>query len=337
LSIDVYKEWLGIPDGPRPPDHYQLLRLVDFEDSPEKIRANYKKLNTHVRKYATGQYSVESQGLLNELARAMLCLTDVERKQDYDRSLGREFEDEKTAAGRKLMETLLIERQHISQSQLKEAKQHAERSGLDLRDSLVQLKLVDQDVAAQALAEEIGLPYLDLSDVTPEDAALDKVPRSMVKQHSILPLFIDDDTVLISCVNQLDHDVEDELRLRFELPIRCVLATPSAINQGIARFYAPGMRTESAADMKTTKGKSTAGSPKKSSGETRTVRERKVLTPEELKQRRQLGIVIVNFSFLAAYIVDWYIFNPGIADIWMYFVIPGIAAATAYFTCWSKK
>ncbi len=38
MSIDVYKEWLGIPDGPRPPDHYELLRCVRFEDDIEKIR-----------------------------------------------------------------------------------------------------------------------------------------------------------------------------------------------------------------------------------------------------------------------------------------------------------
>ena len=66
-TLDVYKEWLGIPDGPRPPNHYELLRLVKFEDNTDKIRGNYKKLNGHVRKYASGQYSVRSQELLNEL------------------------------------------------------------------------------------------------------------------------------------------------------------------------------------------------------------------------------------------------------------------------------
>lgn len=38
MALDVYKDWLGIPDGPRPPDHYTLLRLVQFEDNTEKIR-----------------------------------------------------------------------------------------------------------------------------------------------------------------------------------------------------------------------------------------------------------------------------------------------------------
>lgn len=78
MALDVYKDWLGIPDGPRPPDHYTLLRLVQFEDNAEKVRANYRKLNGHVRKYASGQYSMPSQELLNELAKAMLLLTDPE-------------------------------------------------------------------------------------------------------------------------------------------------------------------------------------------------------------------------------------------------------------------
>lgn len=93
MAIDVYKEWLGIPEDQRPPNNYQLLRLVQFEDDSDKIRKNYKKLNLHVRKYASGQYSIESQSLLNELAKAMLCLTDEELKQEYDRSLGRVIDD----------------------------------------------------------------------------------------------------------------------------------------------------------------------------------------------------------------------------------------------------
>ena len=32
MALDVYKEWLGIPQGDRPPDHYALLRVVKFED-----------------------------------------------------------------------------------------------------------------------------------------------------------------------------------------------------------------------------------------------------------------------------------------------------------------
>ncbi len=263
--MDVYKTWLGIPEGPRPPDHYELLRCRRFEDDTEKIRTNYKKLNAHVRKYATGQYSVQSQELLNELAKAMLCLTDPERKRDYDESLGREFEPERDAFGRMPLLDVLVENGNISRDQKGEVEHFAERRGLSERDAVVQMKLVDAETAARALARQLGFSFVDLADMVPEDDALDRVPRSLVKKHSLIPLFIDDDRVLIACVDELDHEIEDELRLRFGVPVRPVIATPRAINQAIAQYYAPGMRDEaklSDAVQASTAGKSSKGATK---------------------------------------------------------------------------
>jgi hypothetical protein len=167
VAIDVYKEWLGIPEGQRPPDHYQLLRLVQFEDDAEKVRKNYKKLNAHVRKYATGQYSNESQSLLNELAKAMLCLTDEEAKQEYDQSLGRVIDDRDATTGRRPMTSYLQDEGIISAEQIREVKSHSERTGLSIRDTLVQLKLADADVAARAYAKELGRPFVELGSAAP--------------------------------------------------------------------------------------------------------------------------------------------------------------------------
>ncbi len=242
--MDFYKEWLGIPEGPRPPDHYELLRCRRFEDDLDKIRAHYKKLNAHVRKYATGQFSVQSQELLNELAKAMLCLTDPERKREYDESLGREFEPERDEFGRLPLLDVLVQHGDISREQKQEVEEFAERRGLSIRDAVVQMKLVPPDVAARALARQLGFSFVDLEDMVPEDDALDRVPRSLVKTHSFIPLFVDDDRLLIACTDEIEHELEDELRLRFGVPVRPVLATPRAINQAIAQYYAPGMRDE---------------------------------------------------------------------------------------------
>ena len=257
--MDFYKEWLGIPEGPRPPDHYELLRVRRFEDDVDKIRAHYKKLNGHVRKYATGQYSVQSQDLLNEIAKAMLCLTDPERKRDYDESLGREFEPEKDVFGRLPLLDVLVQNGDISRDQKGEVEEFAEKRGLSIRDAVVQMKLVQHNVAARALARQLGFSFVDLEDMVPEDDALDLVPRSMVKKHSFIPLFVDDDRLMIACSDEIEHELEDELRLRYGFPVRPVLATPRAINQAIAQYYAPGMRDEakvSGAAQKTTASKS---------------------------------------------------------------------------------
>ncbi|MBI3865762.1 MAG: general secretion pathway protein GspE [Planctomycetia bacterium] len=345
--MDVYKEWLGIPDGPRPPDHYQLLRLKQFDDSVERIRANYKKLNGHVRKYATGQYLEESQALLNELAKAMLCLTDLERKREYDQSQGREFEEE--AAGPRTMDAILIQQKHISSDQAKEAREHAERAGLDLRDAFVQLKMVEPDVAAQALAQELGLPYVDLADTLPDDDVLDQVPRAAVKQHSILPLFIDQGVLLIACVNHIDHELEEELRLRFNMPVRSVLAAPQAINQAIGKYYSAdaqkareAMREKDAAEAPPAAGKKEKAAAKVKPAAPEKKKEkpkrRGPKTAEEQRNDFLTGIVCLNFSFLVTYLLDWFVLVPNAAfePLWIWFVIPGVTALVVWQVFWKK-
>jgi Type II secretion system (T2SS), protein E, N-terminal domain len=303
-TIDVYKDWLGIPDGPRPPNHYELLRLVKFQDDADKIRANYKKLNGHVRKYASGQFSVRSQELLNELAKAMLCLTDPQAKREYDEGLGRVFRDEGGSGGPRTLGRILEGRGAATQAQIKEAEKFADARGLSLRDAVVQMKLTDAATAAQALAEELGRSYIDLADVIPDDTVLDRVPRSTVKRYSVLPLFIDDDTLLIACVDEPEHELIDELRLRFEVSIRPVIATPLAINQGIAKYYAAGLRDESKAD-EGLKAKSRTGTTK---GRTKGLRKRyKDLTPEEQYERKQFGYIIMCWGTVASVLVDQFV------------------------------
>ncbi len=292
MALDVYKEWLGIPEGPRPPDHYALLRLVQFEDGPEKVRKNYKKLNAHVRKYATGQYSDQSQTLLNELAKAMLCLTDTEAKKDYDRSLGRVIDDRDEKTGRRPLTAYLQDEGLISSSQANEAKDHAERTGLSLRDAVVQLKYVDSEQATRAYANEWGRSYVDLNDMIPEEAALDTLPKAVVRRYTCLPLFVDTERVLIACSDEPSHELEEEVRFRYGLPLRCVFATPSSIKENIDRYYAAGMRKEKAPPAKKTslgaKIVEKAAAPK----------ERVTYTEDELAERKKLGIVLICITFV---------------------------------------
>ncbi|OAI54199.1 hypothetical protein AYO47_03270 [Planctomyces sp. SCGC AG-212-M04] len=311
--MDFYKEWLGIPEGQRPPDHYDLLRLKRFEDNLDKIRTHYKKLNTHVRKYATGQYSIQSQDMLNEMAKAMLCLTDVERKRDYDEGLGREFPPERDEFGRQPLIDVLVKQGKIERSQKSEIEEFADRRGLSHRDAVVQMKLVDAETAARALAQQLGYSYIDLEDVLPEDSALDQVPRALVKQYSFIPLFIDDDRLMIAVIDEIEHELEEELRLRYGVPVRPVIAVPRAINQAIAKYYAPGMRDEVEAPAPQPKGKAAkkgdkaeakskdakgAKKEEKAAPAKKTKKGEPVLSAEEKQQRKQMGILMMCASIM---------------------------------------
>ncbi len=308
MPLDVYKDWLGIPEGPRPPGHYELLRLVQFEDNFEKIRKNYSKLNNHVRKYASGKYLKESQDLMNEMAKAMLCLTDPERKLEYDESLGRVVESglDKEKGANTILH-ILYRQKKISKEQAKEAKQFADARGISLRDGLVQMKIVDQGTATEAWAGELGYSYVDLETMTPDESVLDQIPRTIVKRHSILPLFIDDDMLLTATVHEPSPELEDEIRLRMGIPMRPVLASPRAINQGIAKYYAAGMRNEEAIQEPESKKDS---KPKK----TRT--SFSDLSKEEQKQKKQIAMVVFCWSIIGSAIIDFNFITDFTAKFW---------------------
>ncbi|QDT40821.1 bacteriophage N4 adsorption protein B [Gimesia alba] len=308
MAIDVYKDWLGIPEGDRPPHHYDLLRLVKFEDDEEKIRAHYKKLNAHVRKYASGKYSNESQELLNELAKAMLCLTDPERKREYDESLGREFdEDEQT--GPQSVEQILVEQGHITKDQAAELKQFADQRGLSMRDAAVQMRFVNAETATQAMARSKGMPYIDLEETVPDHSILLQLPEHVAKRNTILPLFIDDDVLLVACADQPTHELEDDLRMRYQVPSRWVLAMPRSINTGIKQFYAAAEEVEEdPSEEVSTKTKSKKETkPAKKVEKKKPARGPAQLSPEELKEKKMLAFIFSGWAFCGAILIDQFV------------------------------
>lgn len=302
-DIDVYKEWLGIPEGVRPPDFYTILRLVQFEDDTEKIQANYRKLNAHVRKYATGQYLKQSQDLLNELAKAMLCLTDPNAKREYDESQGREVE--KTDDGARTMLDHLVDEGVINRSQASEIEHFSEARGLTFRDAVIQMNLADHTQAAKALAAELRVPFVDLDDMLPEDDALDRLPRNVVKRHTCLPLFEDRGKMMVACIDHPTPELEDEIRLRYGMPMRTVLALPRSIQQGIAKYYARGMRDEGAGKAVA----SNSGSGKSKSQPKASRAAAGPLSAEEKADRKKISLIIICWSLI---VPIWGIYFTGI-------------------------
>ena len=332
-DIDVYKEWLGIPADVRPPDHYTLLRLVMFEDDAEKVRANYRKLNAHVRKYATGQYLLRSQELLNELAKAMLCLTDPDGKVEYDRSLGREAPAVDESETRTVLQ-YLVARSLIKRGQVSEIEHFAEARGLSHRDAVIQMKLVEPPDACRALAAELRLSYADLEDMLPDDSVLDRIPRRVVKRHSCLPLFEDRGCILVACSDEPSHDLEEEIRIRCGVPMRAVLAVPRAINQAIAKYYAPGMREEAAEDVSAKSANSKeakSGKPEKTVQKpaAKEVRSKSApLTEDQKRERLMITAIATCWSIIGTVGLFWFL-NNGVVGVPQ--IMIGVVAGAVVF------
>lgn len=234
-QLDVYRDWLDIKETARPLTHYQLLGLKLFEDDPDAIRASYRKLNAHVRKYASGEYAPQSQALLNELCQAMLCLTDTVRKAEYDASLGRAAAPSGTKA--RSFEELLVARKVVTAEQLEKARRLSKTIGVEVRDAILQQKSAPAERVMPIFAESIGLPFVELGDVQIDESLVPNVPAVTARQQSCVPLMAADGRVLIMAPHMLPPEIEDLLRLRFGMPVRLVMSTPGDINQVIAKYY----------------------------------------------------------------------------------------------------
>ena len=85
--VDCYADWLGLPAGPRPPDHYALLGLGALRNrAAENQREAAGGRLRLVRQYGL-KFPKESTDLLNEIAAAEVCLLDPASKAKYDEAL----------------------------------------------------------------------------------------------------------------------------------------------------------------------------------------------------------------------------------------------------------
>ncbi len=323
-QLDVYRDWLGIPDAERPLTYYQLLRMRKFEDDAGKIRDHYRKMNAHVRKFAAGDFATQSQDLLNELAKAMLCLTDAQRKSEYDASLGRTIS--RDDGKRRSLEEILLRRNIIDHEKLQKARSYSTAVGVGIRDALIQQKIASADVVMPVYAESVGLPFLELADFEVDPLLAARVPAYIARRQSLAPVMIDDNQLLVAAADLLEPQVEEELRLRVGLPVRTVLCTPAAIHNVVNRFYtkeaaAAELASGAGADPKPAKTKSAADGKPLS-----------IDAYEERKtNRRNVTIVSFNFAFMLTMMALLFLLSfSAFAAIPIALVVATIAAGIAW-------
>ena len=91
-AFDPYERWLGIPSSEQPPNHYRLLNIPLFENDSALISNAVLERIQIVRAYQLTEGAVCNK-LLNELARARICLLNAERKEEYDTLLRSLFDE----------------------------------------------------------------------------------------------------------------------------------------------------------------------------------------------------------------------------------------------------
>ena len=107
-----------------------------------------------------------------------------------------------------------------------------------LGEILVEKNWATSRAVAEAVAEQFGLEFIDLSqvDVDPRAAAL--VQEGFAHQHQTMPVrFLEDNLVQVAIADPANLHTTDELRLALGVNCNLAVADPAALALTIARIY----------------------------------------------------------------------------------------------------
>ncbi len=154
-------------------------------------------------------------------------------------------------AGRMRLGDILVAMGAITDDQLEAALAWRQVSGARERlgTTIIRLGYITELDLARALGEQLGLAVEDLAytEVEPEVAAL--LPAQVAFESQVLPLRIEDGSLVVAMVDPTDIILLDEVRMRTGYrSLRPVVVTSGGLQAACARVHPDGTRTQMLVD-----------------------------------------------------------------------------------------
>lgn len=146
------------------------------------------------------------------------------------------FEDEV----RPQLGSLLLEKGLIRPEQLDQALSERKAHGGLLGETLVKLGFIFDDELARVLAEQTGVPYLNLDSIPVDPMAAAVLPRSLGESLPALPVrFAPEGGIVVAVADPSDAGLLPQLQLAIKCPMVLSVATAADIRHGWRRL--PGV------------------------------------------------------------------------------------------------
>ncbi len=141
-------------------------------------------------------------------------------------------------ADQKLLIDMLIKSSALTEEELKDAVNLQELNGGSIIDTLLEKEYIRNiDIEMINRSQELGIPYMCLSDLEEDTKAASLVPASFALDRKAVPIALENNSLYVAMVDPLDVNLIDDLRLITESEIQPILSTEDDINDAIRRFY----------------------------------------------------------------------------------------------------
>jgi type II secretory ATPase GspE/PulE/Tfp pilus assembly ATPase PilB-like protein len=138
---------------------------------------------------------------------------------------------------KKSLGEMLVEENLITQEQLESALAWQRKQGGKLSDILIQQGLVKAETLAVMLSIQLNLPLIDLKRHTVQPQALELIPEDMARKHTLIPLDIVNDSLMVVMADPEDiHTIED-LKAQAKMRVEVALGVRSDIERAINLNY----------------------------------------------------------------------------------------------------
>ena len=139
------------------------------------------------------------------------------------------------AVGQSLVQ-LILDSNLISEDEHQQVLEEAEQTGVTYTQALS--KFVDsKSLTLAKQAFEYGVSCILLEDVVPENEATERVSASFAYRNKVLPVRLNEGTLIVAMADALDVRLIDEMRLVTDCEIETVLADEGDIEAAIIRAY----------------------------------------------------------------------------------------------------
>jgi type IV pilus assembly protein PilB len=132
---------------------------------------------------------------------------------------------------------LLLEKNLITQSQLKNALDIQKKSGTRLGKVLSDLNYISENSLIEVLEFQLGIPHIDLSNICIIPAAAALIPMALAERHQVMPVKISGTKLILAMVDPTNFYAIDDIRIASGFDIEPVIATEKDVMRSIKECY----------------------------------------------------------------------------------------------------
>jgi len=113
----------------------------------------------------------------------------------------------------------------------------ARKTGQPIVDVLIESGAVEEHRLYELLALTSGIPPVDLTRVDPTGEALESLPQETCREHCVLPIARNGETLTIAISDPFDVLLLDDLKILAGCRVRPVLSHPAAIRTALSKVH----------------------------------------------------------------------------------------------------